>query len=268
MRASVYRFFQTLNSVSIDVTIGAMCCGVFFSKLLNAAITADSIVLLGLSVWILYTVDHLLDARKIITIAATHRHRFHQENNRPLRLALVVAIVVACLLLARNREYVVPGGLLLAVVVSLNVLVQRYAPSLKEIFVSVLYTVGVLMPVWVASGMELQLLWVVVIQLALTALLNLLMFSHFDATNDLHHGFTSFTVQWGRWITERCCWFVFALCCSLTLLSPFVNASLVICAMATLQLVPLVSRKYFEVTDRYRLLGDGAFMLPAVWVLF
>jgi 4-hydroxybenzoate polyprenyltransferase len=269
MFKSILGFYRNLNSLSIDVVAGAMCFASFLARLLNVKCDVSSVLLLGIAVWIIYTFDHLMDAQKMKVKAVTHRHLLHQVQGRHLYIAFVGAIVLECLLLFFNHEYLFSGSLFFVIVILLYTLVHRYVPFLKEMVISLVYACGVFIPTWVTfSGNWQSVPWIIIIQVALAALLNLLMFSWFDVRNDLHHSFISFTTRWGRSVAETCCWIVFSVCSLLTILSSIPVASVVVCLIAMVQVIPLVYKEYFEVNDRYRLLGDGAFMLPAIYHVF
>src|SRR6476659_9916470 len=88
------RYYKLANILSLDVVAGAVICSIFFSQVFNTVIRVSGIISLALSVWIIYTVDHLLDARRITRQASTVRHRFHQKNQKILYSVLLLAFLV------------------------------------------------------------------------------------------------------------------------------------------------------------------------------
>ena len=88
------KFYRFVNILSIDVALGSVCCAAWFAEILNATLKPYALVSLGLTVWIIYTADHLLDARKIHAPASTERHRYHQENFTLLFYLLLFAVLV------------------------------------------------------------------------------------------------------------------------------------------------------------------------------
>ena len=64
MRAGL-RFYQYINILSLDIAAGAVISAVFFAQIFNVQIKPYGLLALGLTVWIIYTVDHLRDAKKI-----------------------------------------------------------------------------------------------------------------------------------------------------------------------------------------------------------
>ena len=68
-----------LNLLSLDVVLGAMAGMLFFSDLLEVNIAGSVYFLLGLAVWSIYTLDHLMDARSAINKPQSPRHQLHQK---------------------------------------------------------------------------------------------------------------------------------------------------------------------------------------------
>ena len=73
------RLYRILNTLSLDVSIGAVISAMFFAEVLQVKILPYGLATLALTVWIIYTIDHLRDARAIGTKASTARHLFHQH---------------------------------------------------------------------------------------------------------------------------------------------------------------------------------------------
>ena len=84
------QLLQIINSLSLDVALGAIAGS--YILLFVAGIPSDgiSILALAITVWLIYTLDHLLDAKEISGPAETFRHRIHQIYKVPLWSALVL----------------------------------------------------------------------------------------------------------------------------------------------------------------------------------
>src|SRR4051812_9025759 len=142
MLSRAYRF---LNIISVDVALGAAVGALFFARIFDAPIKSYGVLSLGLTVWIIYTADHLLDAKKITETASTERHRFHQRNFKVLFIALMVASLVVSILIFFIRRPVFIGGLLLSVIVIIYLMLQRYLKFVKEFVGALLYSGGVML---------------------------------------------------------------------------------------------------------------------------
>lgn len=154
--ASLYRIFHYL---SIDVAIGA-CSGMyFFSRLLDIPLDAVVYLILAMAVWVIYTFDHLMDARFSPGELVSARHRFHHDHYK-LLLILTLLISVGGLFLAwrflPSTIIFVAGALLAVVILSAMILTQFYKDQMgpfKEITIAVLYVVGLVM-LPLMQGME------------------------------------------------------------------------------------------------------------------
>src|SRR5687767_11082148 len=144
MRA-IFRFYQYVNILSLDITAGAIISALFFAKIFNVQIKPYGLVALGTTVWIIYTADHLRDAKKIKHKASTQRHRFHQLYFFPLVYFLCAAIFIDAVAIVFIRKQVFEWGLILSALVAFYLIVQQYLRFLKEFFIAALYTCGVLL---------------------------------------------------------------------------------------------------------------------------
>lgn len=263
---SFLKVYRILNLLSVDVAIGAVCCALFFAKLFQVSILPAGLISLALTVWIIYTVDHLLDARKIRTNAATKRHQFHQQHFKALVIALILISIVNGLCTFFIRERVLLGGLLLGLGVLLYLIVVRYVKSLKELLIASMYTIGVLLPSLAQSPLDkVAFPWVVMVQFGLLTLLNLLLFSWFDYENDLHDATSSFVTVFGKRLTQVCIVSLFLLMCCLMPFSKALLASCFVLGMGLIHMLLLVKHTYFKSEEQFRLIGDALFFLPIVY---
>ncbi|HOX82026.1 MAG TPA: hypothetical protein PLJ60_06680 [Chryseolinea sp.] len=265
----VIQFYRLLNLLSVDVAIGAMCSSVFFAHIFQADITYFSILSLGLSVWIIYTADHLLDAKKMKASATTDRHRLHQQHFRLLLIMMIIVAGINAVVLFYIRKPALITGVVLIVLVILYLLIQHSLKFLKELFVAVVYTAGVLIPA--TSNTEMiwrDWPWMVIVQFALVALLNLVIFSWFDYENDLKDNRVSFVTIFGRKVSQIFIVFLFVLSAILIVVTlSFGIETTILFVMNGTLLFMFLFHSYFAHHDRYRLLGDAAFFIP-VFVLF
>ncbi|HEY9047692.1 MAG TPA: hypothetical protein VIN08_17420 [Ohtaekwangia sp.] len=225
-------------------------------------------IALGLSVWIIYTADHLLDGQKIKAPAATERHRLHQKHFKTLAVLMVIAMVVNGVIILFIRHAVLVAGLYVGATVGIYFLINRYLKFLKEVFIAIVYTIGVLLPsVSVTALPETQWPWIVIFQFFFTALINLILFSWFDYERDLHDGNISFVTVLSEKTSRIFIWILFGLVILLSFIS-FSSATIVVLLMNALLLIIFVLPRYFAVADRFRLVGDFVFLIPLLHLLF
>lgn len=269
---AVIRFYQFLNILSLDVAAGAVICAAFFARIFEVTILFYGLLSLGLTVWIIYTADHLLDAYKTQKIASTNRHRFHQKYFKILLIIVLVAALADGAQLFYIRRSVFIGGLLLACIVVIYFIVQRRLKFLKEIFGAVLYTGGVLLIPVSLKDEALTVPQVIFIgQLFLTAITNLFLFSWFDQAPDERDNHQSFTTVFGEGATQNAIIFMVSLNAILEIvqlsLTKFLFAEMIMILMNVILFVIFRNRKYFEMHDRYRLVGDAIFLFPLMYIL-
>jgi hypothetical protein len=265
--------YRLLNILSIDVALGAVCCAAWFAVLFEVTLRPYALASLGLTVWIIYTIDHLLDARKVSGPASTDRHRFHQKNFTVLLTILVIAIALDLLVVFFVRKEVFKSGIVLSCVMMIYFLLQHHLRHFKEFVIAILFSCGVLLPAWsLSTGSTNAGLALIISQFVLTALLNLLLFSWFDHHNDIKDKRESFVTLIGERASRQIISFLFLLNASLMLAtilysSALINQELIIFLMNFMLAFVFIQRKRFEVNDRFRLVGDCIFLFPVLYFL-
>lgn len=263
----VYRIF---NLLSIDVVAGAVFSSLYFSVLLGVKPDSYSLIVLGLTVWIIYTADRLLDVRNLPCAATTDRHKFHQRYFNKLWGAIVLGGIFVLILSLLLDRTVLVGGIFLAALICIYLRVQ-YKLCIKEFIVASLYTAGVLLP---SLGLLTRPLasehYLLIAQFFIVALVNLLLFSWFEYQSDKGSGFSSFVTAYGKELTIRLIWI---LNFSSTVIAGWVFfhwhtfSTLVFLCMTFILLAISCSPTYFSVNSRYRQLGDAVFFLSLAGIL-
>ncbi len=268
----ILRAYQLINILSLDVAAGAMVCASFFAQILEVTILPHGLISLGLTVWIIYTADHLLDARKSKQVAATERHRFHQRYFKVLVAIMILVVLIDASQIYFIRSIVFVAGLWLSFFVMSYFLVQQRLGFLKELLAALLYTSGVLLiPFSVKSHLASSQI-LLILQFGITAWINLLLFSWIDRPLDERDSHQSFATTYGERATFKALLILFVLSGALTvtqlLLFPLCTAVvLTLTSMNVLLLLIFMKRDFFEQKDYYRLLGDAIFLLPIIHLL-
>jgi hypothetical protein len=173
------------NVLSLDAPTVAVAWALAFAKSAGVRIPGAEIAALGLVVWLIYTVDRLLDGQPVAKMAGgaslvlgdgagafgsplRQRHVFHRIHARAIGCAAAaVAVLAAILVGSRVREglleWAVPLGLILVLYMAWVHLgrgsVLRSLP--KEAAVGAIFAAGVALPAWsrlVGRGWEFLLL--------------------------------------------------------------------------------------------------------------
>lgn len=207
----IQHFFTLFSWLSLDVVIGAMASLYFFQELLHVSLDWPAYVLLGLAVWTIYTLDHLLDARKIANTSSPRR-AFHRRYQVVLGVGILIAVgsglAGAFYWMGWGKEFQLT--LILAFsMFGCRWAIQKFGPVLlKEVSIALFYVVGTIwLPLLRAEAADLN--WAVLIFALLffvLALLNLWMLSFLDREEDRQDGFLSIAqvypslqlIQWIR----------------------------------------------------------------------
>jgi hypothetical protein len=270
--ANAIQLYRLINHLSLDVVAGAMVGALFFARIFSVGLTPYGLIALGLTVWIIYTTDHLRDAKGMDQQASTERHRFHQQHFTTLLSVVGVAMILDAIILFFIRRQVLESGVLLGLAVAVYLITQRSLKFLKEIFIAILYTCGVLLPSVSVTKVGLTAThYILIFQFAILALINLFMFSWFDREVDQQDKQYSFVTIVGERTTRCSIWFLLLMETLLTLIqcvySELKIPALCLGMMGLMLWMIFVFRTSLAKDDYYRFFGDGVFLFPGVYLL-
>ena len=140
-----------MQVLSLDVVLGSLSVGLFAVTLLNVDPNPWWWIVLAGSVWVVYTLDHLLDGLKTRQQGTIYRHRFHYTNRKTIIAAMTaVALPVIAVSLVFLDNKIIIGGIIISGVVS-----AYFAGSFflrgklwllqKELFIAAAYISGILL---------------------------------------------------------------------------------------------------------------------------
>jgi hypothetical protein len=267
------RFYQYINILSLDIAAGAVISAQFFAKIFNVQIKPYGLVALGLTVWIIYTVDHLRDAKKIKHSASTKRHRFHQQYFYTLIVFVSIAILLDVVTIFFIRRPVFEWGLILSAIVMIYLIVQQYLRFLKEFFIASLYTWGVLLlSITITTSTLDRAHGLLIIQFGLIAWTNLVLFSWFDHVFDQRDKQNSLVTILGKRTTIFFLYGLFGVNFLITLVQLVLFTTtapvLILCLMNIILFLIFTLRVPLAKNDLYRLIGDAVFFVPALLLIF
>ncbi len=135
-----------LNLLSLDAPLVAFAWQQLIGREI-VAIRPAAMLVTALSIWIVYMLDRVLDAR---TKADTPRHAFARKHGKAIWAALAVAIPLNLYLaFTLLRVSVLHAGFALAAVVLLYFLSLPMLPlGVKELATASIFTLGVWIPIW------------------------------------------------------------------------------------------------------------------------
>lgn len=250
----IVRTYRLLNILSLDVVAGAIVSALFFAKLLDVTMLPYGLAALGLSVWIIYTADHLSDARRIAEPASSGRHQFHQRNAAIMLRLMLTAIGLNFTLMFYVRPPVFLWGSVLLIFIGGYLLLHRRFYFLKEVLVAGLYVTGVLLPSF--AGTTVDITWfhaALIVQLFLVGLLNLFIFSWYDADRDMQDKIGSFIEVIAG--------------VGVLVISGFDHAGFYPLIMTAVLMAVFFIPGGFRKNDYYRIVGDAVFLIPALYLI-
>jgi hypothetical protein len=265
---NAYRFVSLL---SIDVAVGAAVGAALFARILGVSLYLQAYIVLALTVWIIYTVDHLLDASKLLAPASTRRHQLHQRYFSVLRVMVAVAALVAFVLVLFIRAQLMIPGMIMALFCAVYLLLNQWLKFGKELMATILYAGGVLLPALSLNHNPTREQTLLIAQFVLLVLINMLLFAIMgykeDVTDRQQSFVTSAGVRAGR-VVIAVLLAMFGIICVVAFSEYYVQEKLVLLAMAIILLMIFLFPRFFESEERYRLVGDSIFLLPILVLAF
>lgn len=262
---NLLRQYRYVNLLSIDVALGAVVSAAFFARVLNVELLPQGYALLALSVWMIYTADHLVDAWNMPQAATSERHLYHQKYFLRILGSLIVLAIVAIGLAFVIRVQILAAGFFFAAFVVVYLLFSRWLKYFKELAGCLLYTGGVLLPAWSIHEEPLnedQQLYISIF--ALIVLANLLMFARLSMREDLSNQQNSLATLVGARTMNFLVRIVIVGGFALVVFGGAyaITPELITLASMLLATALVFEVKFFHVHDRYRVFGDGVFFIP------
>lgn len=270
-------FYQYLTILSLDVVLGTCSMAYMFVRVLAVALPSSIYFSLAVGVWLVYTLDHLIDAREVGKKAVMPRHHFHVKYFKKVGLiwGLVLFFSLPVIFFLLPLETLRWGTLILGIAGIHLVLVKLIGDRLslmvqKELSVAVVYTLGVAIgPVSLAQSFPLEFFFLL-LQVFLFGMTNLLELSFFEHETDQQQGQTSVARSLGKGKVKTAIF-----CLLITQLILVFLGSMLFNQLLWIELILLLGtavfaliilrQAYFGVNERYRWLGDLCFSLP--WLL-
>ncbi|MDX2286920.1 MAG: hypothetical protein NW241_22335 [Bacteroidia bacterium] len=277
------RYYRILQYLSIDVMLGALASGAMAARLMGQEMPRVWWIALPLSVWVVYTTDHLLDARRLQHRAHSARHLFHHQYHYAIAVAWAGALMI-CITWApwQAPQELLLLGMGMGMLVLLHLGIVSWAKGRarwwlqKELGVGLIYSAGVWGgPLALADGPAGAAVWLAAAQFFGLAMINLLVFSIYEESLDAQDGQTSFVRAVGKAFARRLAGLIALLVAAGGWLAlrqdaaPFMaRVQAVYAAMLLLLVWIAADEPRFAPQERYRLWGDLVFLFPAlaVWI--
>ena len=265
----LYRHFHFL---SLDIVLGALASSCFAAQLFGRNPGWVWWLTLAMTVWLLYTGDHMLDAWKHRKKVEREMHFFMLKNRKVLRFSLgAVALVDSMLIINLLDKMLMKYALVLAGLVLLFYAMRHVFRKNKvlripgEVFVLILYMAGT----WLGPAVVFEHSFeaahgMIALIFAGVLLMNLGVISLYDIKLDSRLGLTSMAREMGAKRTKN---MVLGTAIAISLLfllqflifdvDRFSQFALILTGMATIYLLVLYYPSRFRKNDFYRLTVDA-----------
>ena len=273
---------EFINCFSLLVVFGSVSTAYFFGALYHANLSYSFYWLLGTTVWIIYSLDHILDGLKMGSHSTSVRHRIHYEYRKPLLSILTgLALFNAYLAFSFLPKIVWQlglgtAGLVVVYFAFVHVLKLTIANWTKELVVAFVVAIGMMLLPGAVGDLGFSFTGALMF-IFLTSLnyINLLLFSYNDYDSDIANGLKSAATSWGKEKTYQIILYTFGVAFMSFLLWTFslntVNklpASVAMLVMLNVLLVIYIQEDRFAEKESYRFWGDFIYLIPGlVWYL-
>ncbi len=261
----------------MDVVVGAVIFSLAIGTYYKVDLSWRILLCLSITIWLIYTFDHLLDAGKITKKASTYRHQFHQKHKQSLSIAIIVLLIIVSINCCYLPITIIDVGIV-GVFFSLVYffLLQKKSFWAKEFYIATVYTFGiVLSPVCLLQQSLQPLQVVLIVQVFMIVFSNLLIFSWFDFLKDKQDGHPSMIIHLGIQRSEKLIKTTLAIgvAASAIIFFSTINEAkfvmqVILITMNAILIMLFTKDKKFRKNDLYRIIGDGIFFIPLMFILY
>lgn len=268
---TILRPFHLLNSLSIDIALGAVASSLFFAHHSGSLDDYKKFLVLGIAVFIIYSMDHLIDVRKFSNSRLSARHFLHEKYFAVIRIVVMVFGLIAFIISVTLPKIILISGGSLSIIVLIYLLFQANLKYGREFFGSLIYVAGITIPsIEKVEIVNAEYSNYVILFFGIV-LINLILFSWFDYNDDISNGQKSIVTKLGR---KKADYLLTGLITIQILLIFFFNGpqpisietGIFLCMTAVL-LLAFILRDRLIADDNYRILADSVFYFPAIILL-
>lgn len=264
--------------LSLDVVVGAWASAYMVSSWLEVEMPIFFWFALPVSVWVIYTADHLLDAFRLKEKAHTPRHLFHFTYFKPIAVLLLILGIVCVGIVPFLSLPVFYFGLGMGAFTLFHFLLVKWVGDRnswflwKELGVGLIYTGGVWgVPILLKSEPLSEIDIHFAAQFFLLAMINLLTFSMYEMKTDEIDGHTSFVLAIGKKNTRSLLIFLALLVLAsatrtLVYGLPILGIAVQVILLLMLGILMWVAKDEarFRKDEAYRAWADAVFLFPGL----
>jgi hypothetical protein len=270
--AKLKAFFKWIHWLSLDVVLGAVGGLAFAFYSTGTPFSIPVALILGVSVWIIYLIDHLGDSLWLKKPNSSKYRIFTSHRILFTYLIVLLAVLNGYLIIHYLPVKIIVAGVILCSLVLLYLFLQQILPARfrnyfpKELIISIFYIAAIwFIPLAEAPHRDYVPLG---IHFLLT-LINVLLFSYFERSEDFmnHRGscFSFLSAPKFRLILTGLC--LLTLIFSLTLLHS-TRAMVVFITITLAYLLEIICSNHLLIKKRYAEITDGAFVLFMLFIFW
>lgn len=271
--------YRLINLLSIDVALGACSMAYFTSYVFDISVSLLTYIILGFTVWIIYTLDHILDANSLKEKAISSRHIFHYLHQKTLIISIgFFTIVIFFLsLLYLPLSIFLYGLIAMSCVFFYIILIFFFGKKVsfliqKELSVAIIYTFGICIPSISFLEKISFIHSVFIVECFLLAFINLCVFSYFDYQIDQKQSQTSIVRLLNEKNTIKMLKILFLtqliIVIYYLLFIELNRSQFVLITMNSVLFLIFNNYNFFQKNEGYRLLGDSIFLYPLILFFF
>lgn len=269
---------EIINCFSLLVVFGSVSTSYFFASLFHAKLSFWFYYLLPSTVWIIYTLDHVLDGIKLKEEAISIRHYIHYKYRGViLPIVGILSLFNLYVALVYLEEKILIAGFIIAAIVALYFLFIHFfkslkAPFNKEFLVALVVCSGMVLLPGLQGNLSFNLGSIcIILSMVLINYTNLLLFSYFDYENDKANGLQSVATDWGLDKTKTMAINTLGSAFVLFVFWLFQHdnpsklaVSVAFLLMVNILTVMIIQEDRFKQNELYRFWGDFIFLLPGI----
>ena len=275
-----WHLYRLLQILSLDIVGGALLCAWMIASYMGIKLPGAVYACLGLGVFGIYTLDHLLDVRRAYTAVSSTRHKFFMLYRDGMWLLWGIAVVTTLILLFwLPLPTIILGAVVTALTITYLYTINSrpyLAGRLKEVSAALIYALGVFTgPISLANGYGADVYWLFM-QFILIALINLYLFSYLEVEVDEAAEYPSLMRTLGTAYSIGLIGLVILIAatsipvgiCLFGSQAGFIKVEVVLVLMLLSLAVIYFSPSRFRSGQVYRMLGDAVFFYPALLLLW
>ncbi|MGW8122491.1 hypothetical protein ACV07N_07500 [Roseivirga echinicomitans] len=271
-----------IQNLSLDVTAGAIISSLYVASLFGVTLENSMLIGLSVAIWLIYTIDHLFDAKKGNQVSTNQRHAFHQKYFKLISGAAIIVFLIGVFNLYYLPWVTTKLGLILAVLVAIYIgslhLLKLNKTWHKEFLAAIIYSFGVFVaPLSLLEQWDVFVCYVFVVFFFIV-ITNLLVFPLFEYENDKNGDNQSIVTLYGKAFVRKLAAAILVInvlliVCGMIYLNPVMTGARWLCSEYILFMMTMVLAlllmfpSFFQRNSRYRWVGDGIFFFPLIFLI-